>query len=443
MNMVLPEDVRTIIQKLERCGHEAYAVGGCVRDCILGKEPADWDVTTSATPEQVKGIFDYTIDTGIAHGTVTVMLGKKGYEVTTYRIDGEYLDGRHPKEVTFTSRLSEDLRRRDFTINAMAYNDTAGLVDLFGGWEDIKTGQIRCVGDPRERFSEDALRMLRALRFMAQLDFTLEEQTRDAICCLAPSIAKVSQERITAELMKLLTSDHPQCMRQVYETGLSRYFLPEFDAMMETPQNSKHHCCSVGEHTIRALTEIAPEKHLRLTMLLHDVAKPATRTTDDAGQDHFYGHPALGARMTEEILRRMKLDLDTIQQVKRLVRFHDERPALTQRSVRKAAVAMGPECFPDIFAVKRADTLAQSEYHRQEKLRDIEEFQRIYRQIRMQQQCLQKKDLAVGGRDLLELGVPQGRQIGEILDHLFALVVETPEKNRRDVLLEEAKKVIP
>lgn len=441
MNIVLPQDVIQIIERLESCGHEAYAVGGCVRDSILGKEPADWDITTSASPEDVKALFTHTIDTGIAHGTVTIMCGKCGYEVTTYRIDGEYKDGRHPESVAFTNLLSEDLRRRDFTINAMAYNQTEGLVDLFGGMQDLQDGVIRCVGEATERFSEDALRMLRAVRFAAQLGFSIEKATYDAICTLAPTIARVSMERIMVELVKLLTSDHPEEMRTVYVCGLSAVFLPEFDAMMETPQHTVHHQYSVGEHTIHALMAVPAERILRLTMLFHDVAKPVCRTTDEAGNDHFYGHPEIGAEMTGQILRRLKFDNDTIRSVKRLVRFHDMRPVLQEKNVRRSIVKMGLESFPEIFAVKRADTMAQSMYMRQQKLDAIDQFEALYDRIIEKQVCVQKKDLALNGKDLLELGVPQGKKVGEILDLLFAQVIEEPAKNTREELLTEAKRL--
>ena len=242
MQIQLPEAVRWILNELQKHGQDAYAVGGCVRDTILGRSPQDWDITTSARPEQVKAIFKRTIDTGIQHGTVTVMVDHVGYEVTTYRIDGEYEDARHPKEVTFTSNLLEDLKRRDFTINAMAYNETTGLVDAFDGIGDLRRGIIRCVGNARERFGEDALRMLRAVRFAAQLGFTIEAETRTAIEELAGNLKKVSAERIQVELTKLLVSAHPDELRTLYQTGISAVILPEWDAMMETAQNHPHHC---------------------------------------------------------------------------------------------------------------------------------------------------------------------------------------------------------
>jgi tRNA nucleotidyltransferase (CCA-adding enzyme) len=441
MKIELPAQVQQLIETLEAHGYEAYAVGGCVRDSLLGRTPQDWDITTSATPGQVKELFARTIDTGIAHGTVTVMFDHTGYEVTTYRIDGEYEDARHPKEVTFTSSLLEDLRRRDFTINAMAYNDTAGLVDAFDGAGDLAAGCIRCVGEPAERFSEDALRMLRAVRFAAQLGFTVEEGTRQAAALLAGTIAKVSAERIQMELNKLLMSPHPEEIRLAYELGLTKVFLPEFDVMMETEQHNKHHIYSVGEHTICALENCRADRTLRLSVLFHDIAKPACRTTDENGQNHFKGHPAVGAGMTEEILRRLKYDNATIEQVCRMVRYHDERPELTERSVRRAMNRIGTEHLPMLFEVKRADILAQSMYKREEKLAHIDSFAAISRRILENGECVTKKELAISGKDLIAIGMKPGPQLGAVIDALLDAVLEEPQLNTREKLLEIAHKM--
>lgn len=438
MKIKLPKQVNQIIHTLKQNGYDAYAVGGCVRDTLLGRSPMDWDITTSALPQQVKRLFSHTIDTGIQHGTVTVMLDYEGYEVTTYRIDGEYEDARHPREVIFTGNLVEDLKRRDFTINAMAYNDESGLVDAFDGIGDLHKGVIRCVGNPNDRFQEDALRMLRALRFAAQLGFSIEKETKAAISELSGNLAKVSAERIQMELVKLLTSDHPQEIRTVYELGLSRIFLPEFDRMMETPQKNKHHSYSVGEHTIHTLQEIEPDKVLRLTMLLHDVAKPVCITCDNQGQNHFKGHPAEGAVMAREILRRLKFDNDTIDRVCCLIRYHDDRPELNPRNVRRAMSRIKIENMEALFAVKRADMLGQSLYHREEKLKYIDTYERMYREILEQEQCVQKKDLAINGRDLIAMGMKPGKGLGNVLDALFEEVLDHPELNTRERLLELA-----
>ena len=409
-----------------------------MRDSILGRTPEDWDITTSASPLQVKGIFPKTIDTGIQHGTVTVMYEGEGFEVTTYRIDGEYEDKRHPKEVIFTSDLLEDLKRRDFTINAMAYNEKDGLIDAFGGLADLEEGKIRCVGSPRDRFTEDALRMMRAVRFGAQLGFSIEEGTKAAIAPLAGNLRAVSAERIQAELVKLLVSGHPEEMRTVYETGMSQVFLPEFDRMMETPQNNKHHSYHVGEHTLVALQNIPQDKVLRLAMLLHDVAKPVCQSVDAAGIYHFYGHPVKGAQMAGEILRRLKFDNDTVERVTGLVAWHDELPTLREAPVRRAIHRIGLRQFPDLFAVKRADALAKSPYQREEKLAYIDKFEKMYWEVIEKQQCLTVKDLAINGKDLIQLGMEPGRKMGEMLEYLLQCVLECPEQNEPATLAQLA-----
>ena len=433
----LPEKVKYIIDSITEAGFEAYAVGGCIRDSILGREPSDWDITTSARPEQVKALFSRTVDTGIAHGTVTVMLDREGYEVTTYRIDGEYEDHRHPKEVVFTSRLVEDLRRRDFTINAMAYNETSGLVDAFDGMGDIRRGVIRCVGRAGERFTEDALRILRALRFSAQLGYTVEEGTRQAIRELAPSPAAISAERIAVELVKLLVSPHPDYLRQAYDMGVTAVILPELDRCMETPQNHPHHCYTVGEHILHSLWGVPAVKDMRLAMLLHDIGKPRTLETDSQGITHFHGHPAVSARMAEEILRRLKLDNDTIITVRRLVEFHDygNNVPPTPAIVRRAMNRIGEDIFAKLLIIKRADIMAQSEYRRREKLELVDAWDREYRGIVARGQCISLKNLAVSGKDLIAAGVKPGPELGAILQQMLDHVLEVPEDNTREKLL--------
>ncbi len=435
MAIQLPGKVKCIIDTLEEAGYEAYAVGGCVRDSMLGRKPQDWDVTTSASPWQVKELFPVTVDTGIKHGTVTVLIGHEGFEVTTYRIDGEYEDKRHPKEVLFTSDLLEDLKRRDFTINAMAYNEKKGLVDAFGGAGDLEQKKIRCVGNPIDRFTEDALRLMRAVRFAAQLGFSIEEQTKAAIPSLAGNLSGISAERIQSELVKLLVSSHPEEFRTLYETGMTRVFLPEFDAMMATPQNNQHHCYNVGDHTIAALGYVRPDKVLRLTMLLHDVAKPVCQTADEEGIFHFYGHPEQGAQMAKEILQRLKFDNDTIGKVTALVRWHDHRPKLEEAFVRRAIHRVGPKQYPALFEVKYADTMAKNQYKREEKLAYLAEYQRIYREIIEKKQCLGLKDLAVNGKDFIRLGMEPGKELGNTLERLLDHVLEFPEDNTKEVLL--------
>lgn len=435
MKLTIPVNAEKILRVLENQGFEAFIVGGCVRDSILGRRPDDWDITTSARPEQVKALFRRTVDTGLKHGTVTVLMDKESYEVTTYRIDGEYEDGRHPKEVAFTASLEEDLKRRDFTINAMAYHPDRGLVDLFRGMDDIRAEIIRCVGNPLERFGEDALRILRAVRFSAQLGFSIEEETKKGIEELARNLKLVSAERIQTELVKLLVSPHPDYFLTAYETGITRQFLPEFDACMETGQNTPHHCLSVGLHTLQSLLNIRPDKVLRLTMLLHDIGKPAVKKTDENGRDHFKMHGPAGEKMASAILRRLKFDNDTISKVCRLIRWHDDRPAPDMCSVRRAVNRIGEDIFPLYLEVQRADMLAQSTYKREEKAARLEGVNECYRKILEEGQCVSLKSMAVKGRDLIAAGYAPGPELGEILDRLLEHVLEHPEDNEKDRLL--------
>lgn len=440
IRIAVPQKGQHIIETLQRAGFEAYVVGGCVRDSILGRKPQDWDITTSARPEQVKALFPRTIDTGLRHGTVTVMLQGEGFEVTTYRIDGTYEDSRHPSEVTFTYDLQEDLRRRDLTINAMAYNDAVGLVDLFGGMEDLKAGVVRCVGNAEERFAEDALRILRAIRFSAQLGYDIEEKTTAAIVKLSPTLSRISAERIQVELTKLMISPHPDYLRMAYDTGVTKVFFPEFDRACEAPQNHPHHCYSVGEHILHSLGHVEADSVLRLAMLLHDIGKPAVMTLDEEGRNHFHGHAAVGAEMAETILRRLKYDNDTIHKVCRLVRYHDYGNGvdIDIRLARRAMNRIGVDAFPALFAVKRADILAQSDYLRREKLDMLEKWQGLYREILDKNQCVSLKTLAVSGADLIAAGWKPGKELGEALKQLLELVLEDPARNTKEWLLAKA-----
>lgn len=435
MKIQLPEKVNTIIQTLQEHGYEAYTVGGCVRDSLLGREPGDWDITTSASPDETKKLFARTVDTGIEHGTVTVLLGKEGFEVTTYRIDGKYEDSRHPTEVIFTRNLREDLLRRDFTINAMAYNDTEGIVDIFGGMDDLKRKIIRCVGNARERFGEDALRIMRGVRFAAQLGFSLEKETKEAMTELAPTLEKISAERIQTELVKLLVSDSPELIREAYHLGITAVILPEFDEMMRTGQETKYHRYDVGEHTVQAVCNVPPDKVLRLTMLLHDVAKPEMKTVDADGTAHFKGHDIRGEQKAKEILRRLKFDNDTIYKVTKLVRWHDYRMPAEKKNVRKAMSKISAELFPMYLLVKRADILAHSMYRREEELENLSGLQKCYEEIVADHECVSLKQLAVTGTDLIGIGMKPGKQIGEVLNELLRIVLEYPEFNNKEHLL--------
>lgn len=437
MQIKLPQKVKFIIDTITQAGYEAYAVGGCVRDSILGREPDDWDITTSATPMQVKELFRRTIDTGIQHGTVTVMLEKEGFEVTTYRIDGKYEDSRHPKEVIFTPSLEEDLKRRDFTINAMAYNEKDGIIDLFGGMEDIKNKRICCVGEPKERFSEDALRIMRAVRFSAQLGYAIEENTAAAIKELAPTLKNISAERIQVELVKLVTSPNPDFLRIAYEQGVTAVIMPEFDRIMATEQNNPHHCYSVGEHTLHAMKSVAADKVLRLSLLFHDFGKAETKTIDEKGICHFHGHPQVSEELTRKILHRLRFDNDTLHKVSKLVLYHDYGNGVvpTDRIVRRAVNKIGDELFPLFLQVRQADLDAQSEYKRDEKQKNLDLWKQKYQELHERGDCVSLKMLSVTGSDLIQAGMKPGKELGETLNKMLEIVLDNPEMNTKEKLL--------
>lgn len=455
----IPENVRWIIHKLQEAGFEAYAVGGCVRDMLLGRIPQDWDITTSAKPEDVKALFRRTIDTGIEHGTVTVMIDKTGYEVTTYRLDGEYADHRHPKAVVFTPELREDLKRRDFTINAMAYNDETGIVDEFHGKEDIQKKRIRAVGNPIERFDEDALRMLRAVRFAGQLGFSVEEETLEAIRKKADTLTHVSAERIQVELVKLLNSSGAEKLFIAQETGLTKIFFPEFDEMCETTQNNPHHYLDVAHHTmeaVRCINKIFDREYkagtfsrtkdrsiLTLAALLHDVAKPRSKSVDDKGIDHFYGHDIEGAKLAVKILKRLKFDNETIRIVSSIIRVHDNRHEGGEKAMRRFMNRVGVSNMPYLFALQEADLLAQNDYMKEEKKERLNEAKKFFAKIQKAGEAVTVKDLAITGKDLLDMGVKQGPKIGECLSWLLDKVLDEPAWNEKKTLiklLEEEKR---
>lgn len=437
LEIEIPQGAAWVLKQLRDAGYEAYVVGGCVRDSLLHRMPDDWDITTSAKPEDTKRIFRRTVDTGIQHGTVTVMVDRTGYEVTTYRIDGEYADGRHPEHVTFTASLLEDLKRRDFTINAMAYSPAEGLVDEFDGIGDINRRVIRAVGDPVQRFTEDALRMMRAIRFSAQLDYRIDEDTREGIRLLAPNLQKVSAERIRVELEKLLLSEHPEELKEAYELGLLRQFLPELSECMECGQNNPHHCLSVGDHILCAVKAARRDKVLRLALLLHDIAKPQVKTTDENGIDHFHGHAARSAALADRILRDLKYDNQTREAAVRLIAWHDCNLGDSLPEIRKSISELGEEWFLHLLEVKTSDVEAQSDYQRDEKLGKIEYWRNAFEEIRCAGDCLSLKDLAVSGKDLIAAGAAPGKEIGRILHEMLEEVLREPAHNTREYLLEK------
>ena len=398
--MTLPASVQEAIETLQQYGHAAYVVGGCVRDSLRGVVPHDYDITTSARPEEVAAAFcgRTLIETGRKHGTQTLHSGGMDLEITTFRTDGVYEDHRHPAAVTFARTLEEDLARRDFTINAMAYHPQCGLVDLFGGEADLAAGVIRCVGAPAQRFDEDALRMLRALRFAAVLGFEIEADTAGA---LLPVFG--------------------MC-------------LPELLPMQGFAQQNPHHIYDVWHHTLAVVAAIPPQPHLRLTALLHDVGKPDCFTADESGIGHFYQHASIGAEMTRSILRRLKFDNDTTARVVTLVRWHDRQIEPTAKAVKRALQQFGQESFFDLLALKRADNRGQAPAYAARQA-DYDRLAAIAAEILTSGACFSRKELAVTGRDLIAAGMPAGRELGVALDTLLDAVIDEKVINEKEALL--------
>lgn len=431
----LPTYVENIICKLEKAGFEAFAVGGCIRDMLMGIVPADYDVATSARPEQVKSIFcqNKTVDTGIKHGTVGVLWEGKLVEITTYRIETAYSDGRHPDSVAFTGSIAPDLSRRDFTINAMAFNSSRGLVDPFGGEKDIKKGLIRCVGRPEERFGEDGLRVMRALRFASVLGFSIEKETFDAAVRKAEMLEKVSAERIREELIKLL------CGKGVKDvltsgSGILGKAIPELLPMKGFDQKNEHHIYDVLEHTAAVTAAIEPVPRLRLAALFHDIGKPRCFFTDEKGEGHFYGHESTSAVMTEEIMKRLRFSNDDIEYVIQLVKLHGRQIEAGEKAVKRAMAKLTPQLFYDLIRLKKADNMGQSpvyafrqEYYR--KLTDIAD------KICDEEQCFSLADLAVNGKDVIEAGIEEGPQVGLILREILNLVIDEKIPNEKETIL--------
>ncbi len=440
MTINIPGYANDIIEKLENAGFEAYIVGGCVRDQLLSATPFDYDITTSAKPHQVKvALEDYKIiETGIKHGTVTALADGNPIEITTFRCDGEYSDHRHPNSVTLTDKLSEDLCRRDFTINAMAYCHEKGLIDLFGGKEDLSNKIIRCVGEAEKRFDEDALRIMRALRFAASLDFEIEEKTAAAIKNKYQLLSYVSAERIAVELSKLLCGKAAARILEEYSYVIC-HIIPELKATIGLDQKNHHHIYDVYTHIVRVVEATPPAPHLRFAALFHDIAKPKMMTIDENGVGHFYGHPKESAIMARNIMKRLKMDNKTIDTVCRLVELHDVRPEATKKSLKKY-LAKNPDVdTDDVMAIRRADLSAQSPaYHDQ--FAYLDESERLINEIKSSGCCLRISDLAVDGNDIAKLGA-KGKQIGEILKRLLSDVVEEKLENEKNALIKRAKKL--
>ncbi|SHO52974.1 CCA tRNA nucleotidyltransferase [Anaerocolumna xylanovorans] len=432
MRIQLPKDVDYIIKELQKQGYEAYAVGGCVRDVILGREPEDWDITTSASPMQVKGIFKRTVDTGILHGTVTVMLDKTGYEVTTYRIDGEYEDSRHPKEVTYTPYISEDLMRRDFTINAMAYNEESGLVDIFEGLKDIEEGRIRCVGSAKKRFDEDALRILRAVRFSAQLGFHIEKETLLAAREMAKNLENISAERIRTEINKLLLSPNPDRLLIAYELGITEVVFTEFDRMMTEGKPVLK-----GEEPLGIFA-------LRGVKLIRDAGSFCGKGKESLILAWAMLLHGLLAEEGKEVLKRLKFDNETVDYVYRLITWYGYEFTLTPYGMRKAANTIGKDLMEMLFQMKAALILAEEGNLLNEKGKKLEEAKELYEEILKKQECIELKDMMLNGKDLIELGFKPGKAMGQVLGELLETVLTDPDLNTRESLIAlAAEKILP
>lgn len=426
-------EVTHILTQLEAAGHSAYAVGGCVRDLLRGVEPHDVDITTSARPEEVMALFaPHAIPTGLQHGTVTVRENHQSFEVTTFRADGPYSDGRRPDSVAFSTDLHEDLQRRDFTVNAMAMDVRGQLHDPYGGREDLERKVIRCVGAAEKRFGEDALRIMRGLRFAATLGFNIEEETARAMIACAPRLQMIAAERIHEEMTKLLCGDHALPVLLAYPKILG-VFLPEILPCVGFDQQNRHHCYDVWEHTVRAVAAAPKDALLRWTMLLHDIAKPEKFTVDEKGVGHFYGHDVRGAEMAREIMHRLRFDRRSAARIELLVLWHDRDIARTEKAIGKALNAMGEEALRQLIAVKRSDNMAQHPDYRSVQ-QELDKAEIILAAVLEKEQCFSIRHLAVNGRDLIALGL-QGASIGAALDELLEQVVEGNLPNEKEFLL--------
>ena len=442
MTMDMPKNVDTAINLLQSAGFEAYAVGGCVRDSLLGKTPNAWDITTSAKPEHMQSVFAdfHCIDTGIKHGTVTVVIDGEPLEITTFRLDGEYEDNRHPKSVTFTADLGADLGRRDFTVNAMAYSKMTGTVDLFGGQNDLKNKIIRCVGDPDRRFNEDALRILRALRFASALDFEIEEKTAQSLLKNRALLGNISEERIAKELLKLVCGKGAKRILTDFAPVLFE-ILPELQPMYKNSHDNPHHCYDIYEHTLIAVESIDPEPTLRFAMLLHDCGKPAVKKFDENGVAHFYGHQRISAEISAQILARLKVSNKFRDEILFLVSNHDrwELYENTEKMPRYLS-KFGLDGVLKLLKVMCADVLAQSPEYRY-RLDQIADAEEIAKNLAVQKPCLSLRELQINGRTLMDIGIPQGRKLGAVLAQLLDEVIDGVTKNTQEALTTRAREI--
>lgn len=435
----LPSQVNKALALLEEAGFEAYAVGGCIRDSLMGEIPLDYDVTTSALPRATERVFSSykVIETGIKHGTVTVIIDSVPIEITTYRVEGQYFDRRHPGSVCFTKSLREDVARRDFTMNAVAFAPDVGIVDYFGGKKDIEAGVIRCVGNPERRFKEDALRIMRALRFASVTGFEIEEKTLSAMEENKGLLQDISAERVRDELTKLLCGRHAEkCI--VENADIIGEVIPEILDMKGFRQCNPHHIHDVLTHSAVAVGAIGATPTLRLATLFHDIGKPKCFSLDSDSVGHFFGHASISAELTEKIMSRLKFDNDTKQKVTELVRLHDLQIESSEKAVKRVLNKISPEMFFDLLQLKRADNLAQSPEYR-DRQRYYDELESMAKEIIEKEECFSLRDLAVDGNDLITIGFPQGKEIGKVLAMLLEEVIEGKLSNDREELIKKAR----
>ncbi len=430
----IPEYAKTAMKELNRNGFEAFVVGGCVRDSIMGKIANDWDMTTSAEPSETLDVFKNfrTIPTGIKHGTVTVLIDKQPLEITTYRIDGEYTDNRRPDSVKFTRDIENDLSRRDFTVNAMAYNENDGIVDLFGGVNDIENKMIRCVGDPDVRFNEDALRIMRAIRFSATLGFEIEEKTAESIRKNKHLLKNIAAERIRIELEKLLLGKDAEKILLKFSDVIFE-IIPELKETYGLEQNCPYHIYNVWEHIVKSVAVSEENKYIRLAMLLHDIGKPQMKTTDENGQDHFKGHAKVSSDIAFEILKRLRYDNKTISTVTKLIFHHDDRLYNAPQNIKKHASKHGFEFLYMLDKVSRADILAQTP-ELKERLSLCDKYIDELKRLEKENTCLKISDLSIDGNDLISLGY-KGKEIGETLEKILDKILKGELKNSKEKIL--------
>lgn len=442
MNIVLPKNVKTIIKILNTHNYEAFIVGGCVRDSVIGLTPHDWDICTNAKPEEIKKCFENfnTFDSGIKHGTISVVLDGEVFEVTTYRIDGTYSDNRRPDSVTFTSDITQDLARRDFTINAMAYNEQSGLIDPYGGRNDLSDKIIKCVGNPDFRFNEDALRIIRALRFASVYNFEIDYETAKSIHKNADLLNNIAVERISVELNKLLSGYGAEKILNNYRDVIA-VFIPEIKPMFDYNQHTKHHNRDLWHHTTYAVKSIDNSPLLRMSMLLHDIGKPKACKRDEDGTCHFKGHPKYSAEMAETILRRLKYSNDFIETCITLIKYHDVRFSGSKRQLRHVMSAIGDKNVELLLKIQRADIMAQSDYNHKEKLEKLNLACQTYKEILADKDCFTLKQLKINGNDIKNLGLSEGIKIGKILKILLGLVIEDKIENEKSALIKKAEEI--